>query len=110
MHGLKNVTMTGTAQVKSNLRTSQEKNSSNPYSAEDQSLQSGSKTESQYEDDFDSISKSHLSKSAAGRTSQTYSTGFEAQHAKDSTPVPQKSAPLQTLNSAADKKQQSAAG
>ena len=37
MHGLKNVTMTGTAKVKSNLRSSQEKktNSSNPYSAED---------------------------------------------------------------------------
>ena len=56
MHGMKNVQMTGTAKVKSSLRMSndQRNNSSNPYSVDD----SASKTESQYEDEFDSISKS----------------------------------------------------
>ena len=41
-------------------------------------MQSGSKTESQYEDDFDSISKSHMSQSRGGRTNNSFSTTFDA--------------------------------
>ena len=59
-------------------------------------MQSGSKTESQYEDDFDSISKSHMSHSRANRTNNSFSTTFEAQHQKDipsGTPVAKKPTP-----------------
>ena len=58
--------MTATAKIKSSLRSSAEQQrSSLPYSAEDKSsVRSGSKTETSYEDDFNStISKSHLSAS-----------------------------------------------
>ena len=62
MHGLANVAMTATAKVKGTLRTSAEQQrTSLPYS-EERSM-TGSKTESAYEDDWDSISKSHLSAS-----------------------------------------------
>ena len=59
-------------------------------------MQSGSKTESQYDDDFDSISKSHMSHSRGGKDrNNSFSTTFEAQHInKDtSTPVAKKPTP-----------------
>ena len=72
------------AKVKSSLRSSTDQKAGATYSAEDQSLRSASKSESAYEDDFESISKSHVSVSASRinsrsgvRTSNSYSTQFE---------------------------------
>ena len=61
--GLRGNNLSATAKVKSSLRSSDQRQSQT-YSGDDQqSMRSGSKTESAYEDDFESMSKSHLSMS-----------------------------------------------
>lgn len=102
MHGLGNVAMTSTAKVKSSLRSSADQPKSSLHYSEDRSM-TGSKTESAYDDDFDSISKSHLSasrqqsrsggaKASHQQNNQSYSTAFENQTANQTSAEKKKTA------------------